>query len=175
MKRLIQFGSFIFLFCSSTIASSRDAISYFVLSDFLFSSFQHILFSSSAIRHTQQTNHPSLWQPSFSALLEVSASQCHQRCEVPASRGHLKKFCFSLLLRESYMMNEYSWMLWAWVISIICGFKYITIWSVINRLAITILGHMLVFRMLLFKLKPRSTDAWLWLKVDNNFKIKKSF
>ena len=57
------------------------------------------------------------------------------------------------------------------VISILCGFKLLgTIWSVINCLAITVSGPILVFRMLLFKLKPRFIDAWSWLNVSNNFR-----
>ena len=55
------------------------------------------------------------------------------------------------------------------VIAIVCGFKLLEVMcSVIMYLTIAVSVTMLVFRMLLFKVRPRSTNAWSWMRISNN-------
>ena len=46
---------------------------------------------------------------------------------------------------------------------------FATIRSLMNLLSITVSAYIVVLRMLLYLLKPRSISAWPWLRVSNNF------
>ena len=151
MKKLIQFVSFNFLFCSLTIAFSRDGVSTFVLSDFLFSSFALItkcmsLFSFANLTHSANSSPIILTAFSFCFTWSFNLSK--------SSEMWSPGVCISL--QEIFFYSSSKWILhkeWALlkvlsmgiVISIVCGFRlFATMFSIISRLAITVSGLVLV-------------------------------
>ena len=77
-----------------------------------------------------------------------------------------------VLYEEWALLNALSMGL---VILIVCGFQlFTTMWFIINCLVITFSRPVLVFRMLLFKLKLHYSDTWQWLGVSINFRTNES-